>query len=56
LKADTVGRMASASRADFTSKVRSSMRQLQNDPAKIRSFYQKTLPQIRRLTMQLLMD
>ncbi|HEX4078554.1 MAG TPA: hypothetical protein VHX61_06740, partial [Rhizomicrobium sp.] len=56
LKADTVGRMAIASRADFTSKVRSSMRQLQNDPAKIRSFYQKTLPQIRRLTMQLLMD
>jgi transposase len=41
LKADTVGRMAIASRADFTSKVRSSMRQLQNDPAKIRSFYQK---------------
>jgi transposase len=41
LKADTVGRMTIASRADFTSKVRSSMRQLQNDPAKIRSFYQK---------------
>lgn len=41
LKADTVGRMAIVSRADFRTKVRSSMRQLQNDPAKIRSFYQK---------------
>ena len=41
LKADTVGRMAITDKADFKSKVRSSMRQLQNDPEKIRSFYQK---------------
>ena len=41
LKADTVGRMAVTSRDDFKRKVRSSMRQLQNDPGKIRSFYQK---------------
>lgn len=41
LKADTVGRMAITNKADFTTKVRSSMRQLQSDPEKIRSFYQK---------------
>jgi transposase len=41
LKADTVGRMAITDKADFKSKVRASMRQLQNDPEKIRSFYQK---------------
>jgi transposase len=41
LKADTVGRMAITNKADFQSKVRASMRQLQNDPEKIRSFYQK---------------
>ena len=41
LKADTVGRMAITDKADFQSKVRASMRQLQNDPEKIRSFYQK---------------
>jgi transposase len=41
LKADTVGRMAITDKADFQFKVRSSMRQLQNDPEKIRSFYQK---------------
>ena len=41
LKADTVGRMAITDRADFKVKVRTSMRQLQNDPEKIRSFYQK---------------
>jgi transposase len=41
LKADTVGRMAVTDKDDFTSKVRSSMRQLQNNRAKIRSFYQK---------------
>jgi transposase len=41
LKADTVGRMAITDKADFQKKVRSSMRQLQNDPEKIRSFYQK---------------
>jgi transposase len=41
LKADTVGRMVVTDKDDFKSKVRSSMRQLQNDPEKIRSFYQK---------------
>jgi transposase len=41
LKAETVGRMAVTSKDDFQRKVRSSMRQLQNDPKKIRSFYQK---------------
>jgi transposase len=41
LKADTVGRMAITDKADFKIKVRSSMRQLQNDREKIRSFYQK---------------
>ena len=41
LKADTAGRLAVSSKDDFASKVRSSMRQLQNHPAKIRSFYQK---------------
>jgi len=41
LKADTVGRMAITDKAEFQSKVRASMRQLQNDPEKIRSFYQK---------------
>ena len=41
LKANTVGRMTVTSKDDFKTKVRSSMRQLQNNPAKIRSFYQK---------------
>ena len=41
LKADTVGRMTITDKADFKAKVRASMRQLQNDPKKIRSFYQK---------------
>lgn len=41
LKADTVGRMAVTGRDDFRTKVRASMRQLQKDPEKIRSFYQK---------------
>jgi transposase len=41
LKADTVGRMAVTGKTDFNAKVRASMRQLQNDPEKIRSFYQK---------------
>jgi hypothetical protein len=41
LKADTVGRMAITDKADFHTKVRASMRQLQNDTEKIRSFYQK---------------
>src|ERR1700675_1247257 len=41
LKADTVGRMAITDKADFHTKVRASMRQLQNDPEKIRSFFHK---------------
>ena len=41
LKADTVGRMAITDKEDFTNKVRSSMRQLQGNPPKVRSFYQK---------------
>jgi len=41
LKADTVGRMAITDKADFKVRVRASMRQLQNDPEKIRAFYQK---------------
>jgi transposase len=41
LKADTVGRMSISSPADFKEKVTRSMRQLQNNPAKIISFYQK---------------
>ena len=41
LKADTVGRMVTTGKADFKSKVVSSMRSLQNNPDKIRSFYQK---------------
>ena len=41
LKADTVGRMTITDKADFKAKARASMRQLQNDPEKIRSFYQK---------------
>ncbi len=45
LKADNVGRMAINDKADFQSKVRSSMRQLQDNPEKIR-----------RMKVQLLMD
>ena len=41
LKADTVGRMAVTDKTDFKKKVRASMSQLQQDPNKIRSFYQK---------------
>jgi transposase len=41
LKADTAGRMAVTSKDDFKIKVRWSMRQLQNNPGKISSFYQK---------------
>src|SRR5499425_1009798 len=41
LQADTVGRTAITDKHDFKAKVRASMRQLQNDPEKIRSFYQK---------------
>src|SRR5712671_929256 len=41
LKADTVGRMVTTSKADFKSKVLSSMRSLQKNPKKIRSFFQK---------------
>jgi transposase len=41
LKADTVGRMVTTNKADFKSKVVSSMRSLQKRPEKIRAFYQK---------------
>lgn len=41
LKADTVGRMATTSKADFKRNVISSMRSLQKNPVKIRSFHQK---------------
>ena len=41
LKADTVGRMVTTDKTDFKDKVLSSMRSLQRNPRKIRSFYQK---------------
>jgi len=41
LKADTVGRMVVTGKADFKGKIVSSMRSLQKNPEKIRSFYQK---------------
>jgi transposase len=41
LKADTVGRMVTTHKADFKSKVVSSMRSLQANPEKIRAFFQK---------------
>src|ERR1022692_790656 len=41
LKADTVGRMVTTGKADFKSKVTSSMRSLQKNPEKIASFFQK---------------
>jgi transposase len=41
LKADTVGRMVVTDRSDFKTKVVSSMRSLQRNPAKICSFFQK---------------
>ena len=41
LKADTIGRMVVTSKADFKSKVISSMRSLQRSPEKICSFFQK---------------
>jgi transposase len=41
LKADTVGRMVVTDKADFKSKVVSSMRSLQRTPAKICSFFRK---------------
>jgi transposase len=41
LKADTVGRMVATNKADFKGNVVSSMRKLQNNPEKIRSFFQK---------------
>jgi hypothetical protein len=44
LKADTVGRMAVTGKTGFKRKVRSSMRRLQNDPGKIRSFYAPAKP------------
>jgi transposase len=56
LKANTVGRMAVTSKDDFRRKVRSSMRQLQNDPKKNPLLLSETLYQICRLSMKLLMD
>ena len=41
LKADTVGRMVTTSKADFKGKVVASMRSLQKRPEKISAFYQK---------------
>jgi hypothetical protein len=41
LKAAAAGRMVVIDRDDFKRQVRSSTRQLQNDPQKIASFYQK---------------
>ncbi len=41
LKADTVGRMVTTSKADFKEKVIASMRSLQKRPEKISAFYQK---------------
>jgi transposase len=41
LKSDTVGRMVVTGKADFKSKVVSSMRSPQRNPTKIRSFFQK---------------
>src|SRR5450756_2261395 len=41
LKADTVGRMVTTSKANFKGNVVSSMRKLQNNPEKIRTFFQK---------------
>ncbi len=41
LKADTIGRMVTTSKADFKGKVVNSMRSLQKRPDKIRAFYQK---------------
>jgi len=55
LKADTVGRMAITDKADFHTKVRASMRQLQNDPRKP-FLLPKAISQIRRLKVNLLMD
>jgi hypothetical protein len=41
LEADIVGRMAITSKDAFKAKVRSSTRQLQNNPEKISSLYRK---------------
>ena len=41
LKADTVGRTSITSLEDFRTKVKSSMRSLQRNPDKIRSFFHK---------------
>ena len=54
LKADTVGRMAITDKADFKVKVRASMRQLQNDPEKIRGLLPKAISQICRVKVHLL--
>jgi hypothetical protein len=50
LEADTIGRMAVTGKDDFQRKVLSSLRQLQNDLKKIRSFYPKVF-MISRLLM-----
>ncbi|MGB6325533.1 MAG: hypothetical protein WBG11_07095 [Methylocella sp.] len=54
-KAGTVGRRAITGKDDFKAKIRSSMRQLQNAPEKIRSFHQKP-SRIRRVNVTRLMD
>ncbi len=41
LESGNAGRMAITGKEDFQRKVQSSMRKLQNDPEKIRSFYEK---------------
>jgi transposase len=56
LKADTVGRMAVTGKDDFKRKVRSSMRQLQNDPPKNPLILSEAIPPIRRLNVHLRMD
>jgi hypothetical protein len=48
--------MAVSGKDDFKRKVRLSMRQLQNDPKKSLTFYQKPFLPVRRLNVHLLMD
>jgi hypothetical protein len=56
LKADTVGRMTITDKADFHTKVRASMRQLQSDPEENPFLLPKAIPQIRRMKVNRLMD
>jgi hypothetical protein len=56
LKADTVGRMVTTSKADFKSKVVSSMRSLQKTPEKIRSSLSEAFSSIRRVNVGLFTD